>query len=104
MAVSCGEGCRHGSHPELLWLWCRLAAAAPTQSLAWELPCAMVATIRKRRENTKDKAPSPPPSRCHKGSFLVAQRVRDPALLLLWHEFDPWPQKLLNAMGVVKIF
>ena len=28
--------------PMLLWLWCRLAATAPIQSLAWELPYAMV--------------------------------------------------------------
>ena len=26
--------------PELLWLWCRSAAAAPIPSLAWELPYA----------------------------------------------------------------
>ena len=26
--MSCGVGHRHGSDPELLWLWCRLAAAA----------------------------------------------------------------------------
>ena len=24
----------------LLWLWCRLAAAAPIEPLAWEFPCA----------------------------------------------------------------
>ena len=28
VAVSCGVGHRHGSDPWLLWLWCRLAAAA----------------------------------------------------------------------------
>ena len=31
-------GGRSGSDPELLWH--RLAAAAPIQPLAWELPCA----------------------------------------------------------------
>ena len=25
------------------------------------------------------------------GSSLVAQQVKDPALSLLWHRFDPWP-------------
>ena len=28
MAVSCGLGCRYGSDPVLLWLYCRLAAIA----------------------------------------------------------------------------
>ena len=26
------------------------------------------------------------------GSSLVAQQVKDPALSLLWHGFDPWPR------------
>ena len=26
--------------PKLLWLWCRLAAVAPIQPLAWEPPYA----------------------------------------------------------------
>ena len=29
IALSCGIGHRHGSHPSLLWLWCRAAGAAP---------------------------------------------------------------------------
>ena len=33
-------GCRHGSDPELLWLWCRLAVTAPIRPLAWETPYA----------------------------------------------------------------
>ena len=37
-AMSCGIGCRHSSDPVLLWPWCRPAAAAPVQPLAWELP------------------------------------------------------------------
>ena len=32
----CGVGRRHGSDPALLWLWHRLAAAAPIQPLAWK--------------------------------------------------------------------
>ena len=27
--MSCGVGCRRGSDPAWLWLWCRPAAAAP---------------------------------------------------------------------------
>ena len=37
--MSCGVGChRHGLDPGLLWLWCRPAATASIQPLAWEFP------------------------------------------------------------------
>ena len=36
--MSLGVGLRYGLDPELLWLWCRLAAAPLIGSLAWELP------------------------------------------------------------------
>ena len=29
VAMSCGVGCKHGSDPVLLWLWCRPAATTP---------------------------------------------------------------------------
>ena len=32
----------------LLWLWCRLAAAALIQTLAWELLCAAGATLKSK--------------------------------------------------------
>ena len=51
--VSCSVGCRCGSDPVLLWLWSRLAAIASIRSLAWELPYAMSATL-KRKEKKKD--------------------------------------------------
>ena len=38
--MSCGVGCRLGSDPVLLWLWCRPAATAPIRPLAWEPPYA----------------------------------------------------------------
>ena len=47
IAMSCGVGHRHGSDPEMLWLWrcrelwCRPAAAAPIGPLARELPYAV---------------------------------------------------------------
>ena len=34
--------------PALLWLWCRPAAAALIRLLAWELPYAMGAALKKR--------------------------------------------------------
>ena len=34
----------------LVWLWCRLTAAAPIQPLAWELPYALSAAIKKEQK------------------------------------------------------
>ena len=51
--MSCGEGRRRGSDPALLWLWCRLAAAAPIRPLAWEPPYAMGAALEKAKKKKK---------------------------------------------------
>ena len=40
IAMSCGVGLRCIWDPVFLWLWCRPAAAALIQPLAWELPYA----------------------------------------------------------------
>ena len=48
IAVSCGVGRRRGSNLALLWLWHRLAAAAPIRPLAWELPYAMGEALKKQ--------------------------------------------------------
>ena len=45
--LSCGVGLRHSSDHALLWLWYRLAAAAPIQPLAWEPPYALSAALKK---------------------------------------------------------
>ena len=37
----------------LLWLWCRPAAAAPIPPLAWELPDAIGAALKKKRGKKK---------------------------------------------------
>ena len=57
IAMSCGVGCRRGSDPELLWLWCRLAATAPIRPLAWEPPYAAEAAqeMAKRQKKKKKK-------------------------------------------------
>ena len=39
-----------GSDLALLWLWCRLAAAAPIQPLAWEPPYAVGAALKKKKK------------------------------------------------------
>ena len=48
--MSCGVGHRHGLDPTLLWLWHRLAAVALIRPLAWELPCAVGAVLKKKKK------------------------------------------------------
>ena len=48
--VSCGVGCRLGSDPAWLWLWNRLAAAAPIGPLAWEPPDAVGAALKRPKK------------------------------------------------------
>jgi len=44
-----------GSDLALLWLWHRLAAAALIGPLAWELPYATGAALKKQNKQTKNK-------------------------------------------------
>ena len=54
--MSRGVGRRHGSDPERLWLWCRSAATAPIQPLAWEPSYAAGAALEKaKRQKTKKR-------------------------------------------------
>ena len=51
-----GVGCKCSSDPALLWLWCRLVAAAPTGPLAWEPPCAKGAALEMEKRQKKNLA------------------------------------------------
>ena len=53
IALSCGVGGRLSSDRMLLWLWCRLVAAAPIQPLAWERPYATPAALKSRKTKSK---------------------------------------------------
>ena len=55
LAVSCGIGCRCSLDPQLLWLWCRLAAVSPIRSLAWESPYGTDAALKKKKKKKKEK-------------------------------------------------
>ena len=48
--MSCGVGQRHGLDPELLWLWCRLAATALIRPLASEPPYAVGAALKSKNK------------------------------------------------------
>ena len=45
---------RLGTHA-VLWLWCRPAAAAPIQTLKWELPCAVGAALKSKTTKQQNK-------------------------------------------------
>ena len=57
--MSCGIGCRRSSYLALLWLWLwpRPTAAAPIRALAWELPYATDAALRRQKQKQKPKKP-----------------------------------------------
>ena len=62
--MSYSVGCRHSSDPALLWLQCRLAAAAPFQPLAWEPPHAAGEALkqppRQKKKDTGYQLEAPP--------------------------------------------
>ena len=53
--MSCGAVCRHGSDPELLWLWYKLTAIALIEPLVWEPPYATSTVLEKTKKKTKKK-------------------------------------------------
>ena len=50
VATICGVGCKCGLDLVLLWLCHRLTTAALIQPLAWELPCAIGAALKRQKE------------------------------------------------------
>ena len=50
VAMICGVGLRCSSDLALLCLWCRPAAAAPVQPLAWELPYAVDVALKRKKK------------------------------------------------------
>ena len=55
VTVSYGIVCRLGLDPILLWLWCRPAAIALIQPLAWESPNATGAALKQKKKINKIK-------------------------------------------------
>ena len=50
VAVSCGVDRRGSSDLMWLWLWCRRTAVAQVQPLAWKLPYARGAALKKAKK------------------------------------------------------
>ena len=61
--MSCGAGHRLNLDPVMLWLWLwlwhRLAAAAQIRDLAWELPYASGATLKRKTNKQQQKTLNP---------------------------------------------
>ena len=53
--MSYGVGQRRGSNRTLLWLWHRQAAEGLIRPLAWELPYAMGAALKKQKTKERKK-------------------------------------------------
>ena len=67
--MSCGVGHRHGSDPELLWLWRRPAATAPIGPLSWEPPHAAGAALEKAKRKKKKEKESIVDLQCYAREF-----------------------------------
>ena len=50
--MSYGIGCKCGSYLGLLRLWCKLAAVALIQPLAWETPYVTGAALQEKKKNS----------------------------------------------------
>ena len=53
--MRCGVGHSLSLNPRLLWLWCRLAAVALIQVLAWEFPYASGKALKSEKTKKKKK-------------------------------------------------
>ena len=64
--MSCGVGHRCGSDPELLWLWCRMAAAALIQppNLGVSICCRCAGVALKEEEGEGEGEEEEKEERC----------------------------------------
>ena len=83
--MSWDVGHRGSSDPALLWLWHRLAAAAPIRPLSWEPPCAAGAALNRQ----KDK----------KNEISRTQTVI--MIVLVWSIIVDWLTKEIRFLGEV---
>ena len=83
--MSCSVGHRCGLDLALLWLWCRLPAAALIRPLAWELPFAACVALKKRI-NTLIKYGyiiyCPSPHKFYKSYLIVEAKILTSIVIL----------------------
>ena len=79
--VGCGMGGRCSLDPELLWLWCRLAASAPIKPLAREPPYAAGTALKKKKKKKKkplaSSLPDPGLPRQNSSNFQEEQSKKE---------------------------
>ena len=75
--MSCSVGRKCGSDLVLLWLSHRLAAAVPIQPLAWELPYAAGAALKRKKKKSKQKNPRQSSENGLEGAGWAAGREED---------------------------
>ena len=71
--MSCGIGRRHGSDLALLWLWHRPAATILIRPLAWELPCATGAALKKIKKGHNELCRTDTDSRTLKNLWFPSE-------------------------------
>ena len=72
--LDCAVGCRRGSDPALLWLWCRPAATAPIWPLGWEPPYSVGVALKRQKEKKAHPVfPVSPLAPAHSPLFLCSK-------------------------------
>ena len=86
----------------LLWLWCRLAAAALICPLAWEPPCARGVALKRQKMKRIQLQQFGVTAEVWVWSPATYSRLKDPVLLQLWFGFSPWPENLHMLSTAIK--
>ena len=94
-----GVGCRRGSDPALLWLWCRLVATVPIRPLAWEPSYADRAALEKAKRPKKKRRKSRGEKGLSRGKDLSLP-AGDTARLPCHHT---WPPSLTSHRWMVSV-
>ena len=81
-------GPRHGLDLVWLWLWCRPAAVALIQPLAWDSPCAAGVALKSKAK--QNKAYFTYKTKVLNLSYVINQGTQE-AMCLLWFSWNSQP-------------
>ena len=105
--MSCGVGHRHGS--DLTLLWCRPAAVAPIQPLAWEPPYATGAALKRQEQTNKKPQKQKNPKNTSLGEsdfqyYLIFTHVYQFDGYLLWYPVKgPHPKSCPESLQLANM-